>query len=792
MLNDLRFAIRSLRRNPAFAAVAIITLALGIGANTALFSVADAVLFKPLPYPESARIVRIAGAPFSFTGKGMGVAPQMLRSRAFSAVGIYATGGLNVGGEPGAERLRAAAVSAGFFGALGAQLPLGRAFTETEVSTAERVAVISHALWNRRLGADRDVVGRQILLNGNPYAVVGVLPPRFDFPAQSDVWIPTGVDRQITGAAFAPSTIARLAPGVSLAQARDEVERINDVRRAGRPKDPRQQGVSVSDLRTELIGDVRPLLLVVAAAVFLVLLVSCLNTANLLLARLSAREREITIRTALGASRVVIGRYLLCESAVLALCAGVVAVPAAYWTLAATTRLLPAGIHGSQDIGIDLRAAAVTAALSLVSTLIFGLAPILSLHRSGATVLRAPSSTVHPFWRRFRASLVTAELAAAVVLLAAALGIVQVVSSLLAVDLGARGERALTMQLTLPRTQYPTAVEASGFFERLAIELEKSGLEGVGAASSMPGTTEVGLGIGIVAEGLVTADPDATATYVKASPGYFSALGIDVLAGRSFTDADNALAPAVAIISEGVAATLGEPLNQVVGRRRIDVSLGDKPEFATVVGVTRDVRFRGPEGPGHKTIYVPYRQSRLFGTLYVVAKARGEPRGMVEPVRAAIATVDPNLPPYNVRTFDEVRATYVADRTFAMRLMLWFAGLVASLSAIGLYGLMSYLVRLREREIGIRVALGATPGGVLRETMKGGLFYVSFGILVGTAAAVALSRMFISKVPGLQPVDPSTLTVTALVMLALATGTILIPSRRAARIDPVEALRTEG
>ena len=790
MLNDLRFAFRALHRSPGFTIVAVLTLALGIGANTALFSVADAVLFKPLPYPEPERIVKIESGPVRFTKAGITASQHMEQSAVFAGAGIYATGGLNAGGEGTAERVRAAAVSAGFFKALGAPPVIGRPFTDAEAAGPERVAVVSHGLWRRRLSERREL-DQPLILNGKPYTVVGVMPPRYVFPDDAEVWIPTGADSQITGAAFAPSGVARLATGTTIASALKEAERI---KYRGQPKHPMDQDVVITPLREELVGSVRPLFGIVALAGVAVLLVACINTANLLLARISAREREVSVRRALGATRGRLVRYLLCESALLSILASMLAVPAAILTLSAVRTVLPQTLHGVSEVAIDGRAALVTGVLCVACALLFGLAPSLSVNsRHAGTILRAGTATSSPFWRRFRGVLVAAEVAAGLVLLAGAATIVNTVTVLMRADIGARGEGVVTMQLTLPMAKYDTRPRVGEFVDRLDERLRAiPGVQSAAVTSMMPGSREVGVGVRIAVEGLPQQTAESHALLIRASPDYFQAMGIDLLAGRAFDATDRAGAPPVAIVSERVARAYGLEPAQLIGRRFQDSFGEKKPTFAEIVGVVRDVRHRGPEGAAGAQFYRPFAQAPTFGSLYLAAKAAGDPRGVIGDVRAAVRDLDASLPPHNVRTFHEIRATYVADRRFVMMLMLAFAALTASLAAIGLYGVMSYLVQLRTREIGIRVALGATPRGVLRDTMVRGLWYAGGGVLAGAAVAAALSRIFISKVPGLQQVDGATLSATATAMLVLSACTIWLPARRAARVNPVEALRSEG
>ena len=790
MLNDLRSALRTLGRNPGFAVVAVLTLALGIGANTALFSVADAVLFKPLAYPSPERIVKIESAQMKFTKTGFTADPALERSPVFAGAGIYVTGGLNVGGEPQAERVRAAAVSAGFFPALGTQPILGRPFTYEESAANARVAVISESLWKRRLGGTK-TLERPLVLNGQPFTVVGVMPTGYAFPLDSEVWIPPGAELQLAGGAIAPDNVARLAQGVSLDQARQEIYRLKYA--PGETPHPMERPIVVTPLRDELVGSVRPLFGIMAVAVALVLLVSCMNVANLLLARVSAREREMSIRRALGASRARIVRYLLCESAVIAVLAGAVALPVAVWTLQGMRLMLPPQLHNAAAIGIDGRAALVTALLCVTATLLFGLVPAMSFRARGASdLLRTGTATASPFWRRFRGALVAGQLAAALVLLAGSITIVKTVSALLHVDLGASGENVLTLQLTLPSVRYGAAPKVLEFTDRLDGQLRAiPGVEAVGMSNMMVGGREIMTGLGVQIEGLTsTASERPYATYLRATPDFFHALGIPLLAGRPFGPGDAPSSPPVVIVSEAIARLYNLPPTELLGRKYI-LNAGKKPYPAEIIGVVRDVSLRGPEGGGGKQLYVPFAQAPSYSNLYVAVKTSGDPRSALAAARLAVNAVDSNLPPYNVRTFDEIRASYIADRRFAMVLMLAFAALTGSLAAIGLYGVMSYLVQLRVREIGIRVALGATPSGVLRETMRGGLWYAVPGIAVGTALAAVLLRVFISRVPGLQQADAATLALSAAGMLCLAILATWIPARRAGRVDPVVALRTD-
>jgi putative ABC transport system permease protein len=787
MLADLRHALRALRHAPGFSTVAILTLALGIGANTALFSVADAVLLRPLPYPDADRLVAVEDASSLANWRG-DVRREIEESAIFAGVGTYVAGAVNVGGDPAPERVRAAAVSAGFFNALAPQLIAGRVFTADDIKMDLRQAVISHALWTRRGRALQP--GGEVLINGRTFVIAGIMPPRADFPGGADVWIPTGSDSQIAGSAAAPAAIARLAPGVTPDRARLEIERLAA---ANGRRDANAPPVVIVPLRDQLVGPVRPVFVMLAIAVALVLLVACLNVASLLLARVSAREREIAARRALGATGAKLVRLLLCESALLSAGAGVLAMPVAVWTLAAIRVVLPAAQVGADAAAIDARALLTTALLCVTTTCVFGLAPIWSLRRTDAAgVLRAKSSsTSDPFWRRFRSALVVAELAIALVLIAGAATVGRTVSTLMRVDLGAAGERALTAETTLPLARYDSLERLAVFGEQLEAAMKRiPGVEAVGATNRLPGAREPGVGRSIMVEGHPMPDgAQRAASYLSASPDYFQAIGIPLVAGRHFTSIDRAGSPPVAMISESVGRRVGLSPDEAVGQR---IAIGlQGSSLATIVGVVRDVRLLGPEADSGAQLYVPLAQQPNYGTTFIVVKTAGNPVAVAPALRAAMASVDASVPIYNIQTFEQVRANFLAERGFAMDVLSAFGVLALFLAGIGLYGTLTYLVQLRTPEIGIRMALGASPGAVRWQILRQGLLHAVAAVAIGAAASAILLRVMTSVVHGLARPDVTVFAAAAASMLVVVIPIIWIPARRATAIDPVRALRAE-
>ena len=791
VVRDAVFGLRTLRREPVFTVGVIVTLALGIGANTAVFSVADPILLRPLPYLEPARIVEIAdgGQSFAMFGKGIEIwPPELKQNPAFSAMGLYIAGEVNLGGEP-ATRVPAATATPEFFTVLGVLPVRGRWYTEHDIKVSDRVAVISHSLWREKFSGDPDVVGRQLTLDSVPFAVVGVMPEGVTFPDGAVVWVPTSAPTQIDGYIPTPNLIARLAPGVTIEQARAVVLGLPGLekRTAGR--------VRVVSIREALVGKIRSIALVVWLAAALVLLVACMNATNLLLARVSRREREFAVRRALGATRPQLIRQVITESLVLSGLAAVVAIPAAIWPLEVARSLLPPTLHGATDIALNARAFAATAGLALVTTLLFGLAPAVSIqHRPAIDVLRAQATTTSDrFWRRFRSGLLMAQIAIAVVLLTSAAAIVKNVRAVLAVDMGVSGERAVAFEVSPPRSKYRSPDALRAFYARLEEAIRAvPGVAEFGVTDQLPGRASMMLARAITAEGLSLAPGDKQrAVRLTASPGYFSASGIQLLAGRGFRASDGPGSPRVVIVSESYARALGVRPEQLVGRRSVAGSKKE-PLIEEIVGVVRDVRLHGPEKPVQPAAYLPHAvDPGGYQQAYVVVRAVGDPSLIVPALRAAMTRVDPDLPLFNVQTFDEIRASLLAGRRFAMTTIAAFGLLAFVLASIGLYGVISYLVQLRTREIGIRLAIGATRIRICRQVLAGGLAHAIIGIGAGIAIALASSHVLAAGVQGVDGIDAGILSLMAGVVAAVAFVATLVPAWRAMRIDPARTLRAD-
>ena len=787
---DLRLALRSLARTPAFTAVVVLVLALGIGANTAIFSVVDAALLKPLPIPEPERVVRVSselsGQAFVwFNRRGFELWPDFMRTSSFSAVGAYVTGELAMAGYSGG-RLRAAAVTPEFFDVLGVVPLIGRTFKSSDVDrNSFHLGVISHDMWLTHFEGSRDVLGRQVVLGRETFVILGVMPRGFEMPSAAQVWVPSYWDNLVVPGIAFPIVIGRLSTGVTPAHALHEivttVSSVAKNRAAGfRPQ--------ITSLRNTLVGDMRALILLLAAGAFIVLLVACTNIASLMLTRVSARQREFAVRRALGASDRDIAGQILAETTLLATMALIVTLPIALWTLHAIRAWVPIRMYGSTDIALDTRALLASAVFSLLAAALFSAVPqVASRGRAAVDALRgAAASTVDPRWRRFRSGLAVAEIAFALVLLAGAVTVFRTVSSLIAVDLGVRAERVLVVGVDWPAAELPPDRRIP-FLQRYAEAFRAlPGVRSVAITTGVPGAA-VGRGGGaelLIDELDVPGNRGYVGTETMASPEYFSLMGIDLVAGRTFAATDHFFAPKVAVISESFARRFNLRPEEAVGRRAV---LDHR--WVEIVGVVRDVRLGGPAGRLDATAYVPFAQRQDGGPLQFVIEADGDPAQLIAAARAAGTRVDPNVPLYDIRTFDQIRETYVRDRRFVMTMLSWFGALAFVLAVLGLYAVVSFLVHLRTREIGIRMAMGADTATVRASVMLNGVAHCAIGIAVGSLIAFGLSQLLSSRSRDLGQLDLTTLLIVSVTFMVSAALAAWLPARRATQIDPVQALR---
>ena len=791
-MSDVFLALRSLARTPTFTTVVVLVLALGIGANTAIFSVVDAALLKPMPIPDADRVVRISDShPQSFVWfnrRGFEVWPAFKHTKSFDAVGAYLTGELNLLGA-GGGRVRAAAVTPEVFEVLGVSPILGRAFTEGDVTAGSfHLAVIGHEFWQTRLQGVRDVLGRQIVLNNQTFVVLGVMPRGFELPEATELWVPTHSLFLVAPSRIPfPIVAARLTRGVTAREAYQEI--LQTPRPMNGGKHTESSGVIITPFRHTLVGDMRPIILLLAVGALIVLVVASTNIASLMLTRVSARQREFAVRRSLGASERDIARQILAETAVLSTLAFTATIPIAMWTLDAIRAWVPIRMYGAANISIDGRAVAAAAAFSLVTAALFGAAPVLSsLGRSALDALRgAAAATADPRWRKVRSGLAVAEIAFALVLLASAVTVIRTVSSLMAVDLGVRADRVLVIGVDWPSDQaqaerrVPLLQRYDEAFRALP------GVESVAVTTGVPGSMPRYASAQLIIDGLdVPEKAGYVGSHVMASPEFFSIMGIDLLAGRLFTERDHFFAPKVAVISETYARRYGLRPEEAVGRRAV---LDHR--WMDIVGVVRDIRPSGPSGDLDATAYIPFAQRQANGPLQFVIKAHGDPSQLIAATRAAGARVDSNVPLYDIRTFDQVREVHVRDRRFVMTMLSWFGALAFALAVLGLYATISYLVHLRTREIGIRMAMGATTSVVRTSVIANGIAHCLAGIALGTALAIGLSQLLSSRLQDFGQLDLMTLAAVSGAFVASATLAAWVPARRATKIDPVHALRFE-
>jgi putative ABC transport system permease protein len=802
---DVRYAARALAQRPTFTAVAVLTVALGVGANTAIFSVVNAMLLQPLPYPDADRLVMV----WTTTGAGNNAAawPEYLdwraQSRSFEEMAVWRGQSVTFTGGAEPERVSGAFVTSTFFEVVGARPVLGRTFRpeETDPATAQPLAVISHALWTRRFGGDHAILGRTLVLNGQPRSVIGVIGPEFEggrapfdgWFMGSEVWLPIADFPNANGLARGQTellVVARRSRGVTLEAAQADMTVVAGRLQQAYPDTHARRTVTLIPLHEQLVSEVRPALLVLFGSVGLVLLIACANVANLLLARAAHRQRELALRSALGAGRRRLVAQLLTESLVLALAAGVLGTAIGSLGLRGLVALVPAGTGLPPSLGIDLTVLAFTAGLSLLTGVVFGLVPALQSSRPDLlAVLREGGRSVGgAARRRFRDGLVVAEVALSLVLLVGAGLLLRSVLALQGADPGFRSDRILTMEFRLPATRYTQPAQIAAFFRDILGRMRAlPGIESVALARAVPFSGNGGSST-YEAEGRAPAAPgreSRTQTNIV-SPDYFRTMGIPILQGRDFEERDTADAPPVAVVSATLARTVW-PGQDPLGKR---LRFKGAERWLTVVGVVGDVKHGAFTDPAVPQAYTPHDQDpRIFAC--VLARTKGDPTAMAGPIRQAIWSVDPQQPVWRVRSMEALLAAARGPARAVTILIAAFATIALLLAAVGIYGVMTYLVTQRTREIGIRMALGASARAVVGMVVGRGMVLTLIAVGLGLAGAAALTRTLATLLFGVGPLDPLTFAAAAVVLGAVALLASYLPARRAARVDPVVALAEE-
>jgi putative ABC transport system permease protein len=805
---DIRFGFRTLLRSPATSAVALLTLALGIGANTAIFSVVNGVLLEPLPYPDPDALVVVLESNPGLGFPRFSVSPPNFddwrhQNQVFESMAAISRGRFNLTGGDRPEAVPGEQVTPELFRVLGVQPVLGRGFLPEEGRPGgPKVAVLSHGLWQRRFGSDRAALHRQILIDGESFTVIGVMPPGFELRSQTQIWLPLPWDftPDSRGGHFL-SVLARLKPGVSLEKARTEMKAIAARLEQQYPDSNHGWTTEVRRLHDALVEDVRPALVLLLAAVAFVLLIACANVANLLLARLAAREREIAVRTALGAGRARLVRQMLTESLVLFFVGGVLGLLLAAWATRVMMALYGEGLPRRQAIALDGRVLLFTLLLSLVTGLVFGLVPALSATSGGLFgALKEGGRAVAggARGRLLRNLLVVGEVAVALVLLVGAGLLLRSFARLRAVDPGFHPQGVLTAEITLPDQKYEPAERQIAFTRELLDRLRAiPGVQSADTVFPLP----LG-GNGFVLAFAVQGRPDTSsqdsslhANIRLVTPDFFRTLGIRLLQGRAFTSHDDPQSVPVIVVNKTMADRIW-PGESPIGKR---ITFGDtqKPDvqWMEVVGVVADIHHRTLDQDPGSEVYWPQLQNPVGGQLSIVLKTAGEPTKLAGAVRAAVRAVDSDLPVDRVRPLESVVAEALAGSRFQSVLLGIFAGAALLLAAIGVYGVISYSVAQRTHEIGIRMALGARRPEVLGLVIRQGMALVLAGVGLGLALAVLLlawlSERLAKFIYGGSAFDPLPLIAVPLVLLAVALLANWLPARRATRVDPLVALRYE-
>ncbi|MEP7342879.1 MAG: ABC transporter permease [Acidobacteriota bacterium] len=801
LIQDLRYGARTLLKHPGFTLVAVLTLALGIGANSAIFSVINGVLLKPLPFKEPESVVKLWESMANGFQGSVSV-PNLKdwreQNTVFTKIAAFQSANFGLQNKDAPERVRAATVSPEFFDVLGVQPQLGRAIAEGEDQEGKhRVAVLSHQLWQNKFAADREIAGKTISLGGESYTVIGVMPANFRYPSRTtELWVPLVIPQQQAaqrGSHFL-LTVARLKSGVTMQQAHDQMNTIARRLEQQYPDNQTGRGVLLIQAQEEMVRGIRPALLVLLAAVGFVLLISCTNVANLLLARAATRRREIAIRLALGAGRGRLLRQLLTESALLSLLGGALGLVIAYWGVQALVKIAAGILPRAGEVTLDGRVVVFTVGLSLLTGFIFGLAPALQSSKADLQHDLKEGSAAAGNQQRgwLRSLLVVGEIAAALVLLIGASLLIKSFSRLQQTESGLRPDNVLTAGISLPDTKYETPESITQFHKQVLDKVSSlPGVQSAGIISKIP-LQDWGYNGDVQIEGQAPPPPGNRDQYVEfrvVSPDYFRALGIPLVAGRLLDSRDQPdTAPSVTVNQTFVRSFLADqdPIGKTVRR-------GGDAKYQ-IVGVVGDVKQAGLARESRPEMYWAYPQSPdtgLTSNVGLVVRATANPAALTSAVRNAVLAVDPGQPIHNVQTMEEVIADSVSDRRLNTLLLTLFAGVALALALIGVYSVMSYLVVQNTREIGIRIALGAQVRDVLRLVIGQGMLLTLIGIGIGVALSLALTRLMTTLLYGVTATDPLVFVAAPLILVAVALLACFIPAWRATKVDPILALRYE-
>ena len=814
--NDLRYGWRVMRRSPGFAAVALLTLAIGIGANAAIFSIVNGVLLRPLPFPDSSRIVTIWETDANRNiVRGTASPAEFLDWRemnhSFTELSGWRSLLFTITGSGDAEQVHGSQVSGNFFRMLGVGPVIGRDFSsEDEKPGREQVAILTYALWQRHYGGDSSVIGKSILLDEKPYTIIGILPRSFSLygvAPELDIWVPFAFNRaQLNRENHELVIFGRLRPGVPLHQAQAEMETILSQLKKQYPGIDQENGVRVAGFHDELIKSLRPSIVILLAAVGFLLLIACANVANLMLARASTREREIAVRATLGAGRRRILRQLLTESALMALLGGALGIAVAYGGIHLLREGLPRAGRGqiphAEWIGIDGTVLAFTLFVSLLTGIIFGLAPAVQISRSELFESLKEGSRGSTGGRRshfIQSSLVVSEVALSLMLLVGAGVLIRSFFLIMSDSLGFDPSNVLSMQIFLSAPHYPKAQQVVNFYQRVIEGVGAlPGVKSASAANFLPLTGWSGFcDFDIAGRATPPSGEHFTGQYRVADWRYLQTMGISVKQGRDLVASDGPDTQSVALINEALARRYWpnqDPVGQQIRLKFPDTRQPWDPEpregWLNIVGIVSDVRDAewGEQKVGQ--IYLPYTQnaSRI---MHLVVRSEGDPTQLVSGVRSVVNSVDPSQPVTEARSMDDYLAASVSRRRLSMLLLVLFAGVATVLAAVGIYGVMAYAVTQRSHEIGIRMALGAEPNDVLRMVVRDGMKLAGIGLVIGIAASYAAVHYLASQLYGVKTKDPITVLCVSVGLALVAISACYFPARRATKVDPLEALRYE-